>query len=127
MNRWMMIFSFSVALMSASLLGAAGCGSSTDGGGGSCAASTPSSCPGDAPSYANDVAPIFKSKCETCHAPGGQQASQPLQTYSDVSALSAAMKTRVGDCTMPPADAAALTADEADTILAWLVCGAADN
>jgi hypothetical protein len=37
------------------------------------------------------------------------------------------MLGKVGSCCMPPLDAAALTDQDRETLLAWLICGAPDN
>lgn len=125
MKRWMMISGISAAAALSVLLGAAGCGSGETGD--NCAAETPGSCPSTPPSYKTNVAPILQSRCTSCHSPTGSQSAQPLDTYAGVKAESGQMKERVTNCTMPPAGSMQLTAEEANTILGWLVCGAQDN
>lgn len=126
MKRWTMMLSFSAMMACAALLGAAGCGSSTEGGG-DCAATTPSSCPSSPPSYKTDVAPILQSRCTSCHSSGGSQPDPLLDTYAGVKAEINEVKNEVAGCEMPPAGSTALTEAEANTILAWIVCGAQDN
>jgi uncharacterized membrane protein len=116
--RWMLVI---VAVAVAA--GPAACGSE----GGSCEDVTPASCPEGAPSYASDVAPLLQKYCTKCHAPGGEQSSIPFDTLSGVQAYKAEMQHELGECEMPPAGDSQPSAAEREKILAWLVCGAADN
>src|SRR5580698_1354641 len=51
--------------------------------------------------FAKDVAPIFREKCETCHRPG-QGAPMNLQTYAEVRPWARSIKERVATRNMPP-------------------------
>ncbi len=51
--------------------------------------------------FAKDVAPIFRAKCETCHRPG-QGAPMNLQTYTAVRPWAKSIKERVATRQMPP-------------------------
>jgi len=108
-------------------LGAAlvGCGGPRTNG--DCPNDLPKSCPSAAPSYQTTVAPIINLRCITCHSPGGQEASRPLQTYSQVYSERSAVLNQVYACNMPPASAAKPTEEERQALLTWLVCGAPQN
>lgn len=73
------------------------------------------------------MAPIINLRCVTCHSPGGQEASRPLQTYAQVYAERSAVLNQVYACNMPPTTAAKPTEQERQALLAWLVCGAPQN
>src|SRR5437870_3837862 len=85
------------------------------------------------PTFARDVAPIFYSKCVTCHR-AGEIGPMPLITYEEVRPWARAIERRVGDGTMPPWHAEApdgtfanerkLTAEEKDVIARWVAGGA---
>jgi uncharacterized membrane protein len=81
-------------------------------------------CPSPAPTYSVDVAPIIERRCLQCHAPGGQQAVVPFQTYDQVQARSAGIKVWLGSCLMPPADQPQPTLEERRAVLGWIACGA---
>jgi uncharacterized membrane protein len=93
----------------------------------SCPNDLPPSCPSAAPSYQAAVSPIINLRCVTCHSPGGQEASRPLQTYSQVYSERSAVLNQVYACNMPPGSAAQPTAQEREALLGWLVCGAPQN
>jgi mono/diheme cytochrome c family protein len=87
-----------------------------------------------APSFANDVAPIFNRSCVICHRPG-EAAPMSLMTYEDVRPWARSIRQRVSHREMPPwsADATAsakfkndprLSAAEIQTIVAWVDAGA---
>jgi uncharacterized membrane protein len=88
-----------------------------------CPVTPPTVCPAPAPSYA-DVAPIFESRCVTCHA-GKPQGSWALTSYSHVASWQDTIRTNVRDCTMPPTDAGvpAMPLEERLAILTWIHCG----
>jgi hypothetical protein len=78
--------------------------------------------------YAKDVAPILKAHCQECHRPG-TVAPFALQTYKQVASRAKTVAEVVTDGRMPPWHAApeyqfsnhrALSADERETLLAWL-------
>jgi hypothetical protein len=74
---------------------------------GGCGAEAPATCPSPIPSYATDVVPIFDEKCNNCK----------VQILQDIES-----------CTMPPLDGGTtLSAEERETVLGWLVCGAPNN
>ena len=107
-----------------------GCTSSdspADAGASSCPSDLPSACPSPPPSYAKDVAPIFARRCVVCHSEGGVEAERDYTTYDRIHQLRTDILTQVYACRMPPADAAAPTLAERETLLGWLVCGAPNN
>jgi hypothetical protein len=78
--------------------------------------------------FAKDVAPILKARCQECHRPGAV-APFPLQTYEQLKSRTRAVAEVVADGRMPPWHAApefefenrrALTEDERETLLSWL-------
>jgi hypothetical protein len=93
----------------------------------SCPNDLPPSCPSAVPSYQTTVAPIINLRCVTCHSPGGQEASRPLQTYTQVYSERSAVLNQVYACNMPPGTAAKPTEPEREALLTWLVCGAPQN
>jgi mono/diheme cytochrome c family protein len=117
--------------LAALVLIAAGCGD-----GGACPNDLPAECPSDAPGYAATIAPIVKTRCLGCHAPGGQAADKPLGTWDDVHARRSAVLNQVYSCSMPPTEGgplgmpstgSGLTDAERAALLGWLVCGAPND
>jgi hypothetical protein len=51
--------------------------------------------------FAKDVAPIFREKCETCHRPG-QGTPMSLQTYQEARPWARSIKEHVATRNMPP-------------------------
>ncbi len=84
--------------------------------------------------YAKDAAPIIQKRCQECHRPG-EAAPFPLLTYDDARKRTARIREAVLEERMPPWHAdprhgkflheRRLTADERDTLLAWIDQGAA--
>ncbi len=87
------------------------------------------------PTYAHDVAPILRAKCENCHRPG-EVAPFSLQTYTQASARATYIKRYTQNLQMPPwkpapgydefQDAAnrTLTDKERATLASWADAGA---
>ena len=87
------------------------------------------------PTYAKDVAPIFREKCEACHRPG-YIAPMSLQTYTESRPWARSIKNRVEARQMPPwhidktvgiqsfQNDRSLTNAEIDTIARWVDGGA---
>lgn len=99
-----------------------------DGGPEACPSDLPAACPSPAPGYDAAVLPVLARRCWGCHGDGGLEvASRDLGTYDAVFRQRSAVLNQVYGCLMPPADAAALSADERAAILGWLVCGAPQN
>lgn len=85
------------------------------------------------PTYARDVAPIFRIACEECHRPG-QIAPMSLLDYDSVRPWAKSIRRAVADRVMPPWPAAhdgprfandrSLSDADLATILAWIDAGA---
>jgi len=86
--------------------------------------------------FSHDVAPIFYTKCVTCHRPG-EVAPMSLITYRDVRPWASAIREKVTARVMPPWHAdrqygsfrndLSLTQREIDTIAAWVSSGASEG
>jgi hypothetical protein len=95
----------------------------------SCSASIPKNCP-SAPSYANEIEPLVKRTCVTCHAINGSASDRDLSTYKNLTKLETTSLVQVADCLMPPSDAGAdamLSPEERTELLQWFVCGSPNN
>jgi len=57
--------------------------------------------PADTPTFAKDVAPIFQSKCQSCHEPGSI-APMSLITYDEARPWAKSIRARVSGRQMPP-------------------------
>ena len=87
------------------------------------------------PTYAQDVAPIFREKCEACHRPG-YIAPMSLQTYAESRPWARSIKNRVETRQMPPwhiddsvgiqsfQNDRSLSREQIDTIVRWVDGGA---
>jgi hypothetical protein len=85
--------------------------------------------------FARDVAPIFQTKCQTCHHPG-TSAPMSLVTYEDVRPWARAIQQRVASRDMPPwhldktvgirgyKNDRSLTDAEISTVVRWVEGGA---
>jgi hypothetical protein len=85
--------------------------------------------------YAKDVAPIMRAKCENCHHVGAG-APMPLTTYEEARPWARSIKNRVANREMPPwhldktvgirsyKNDISLTDKEIDTIVKWVDAGA---
>jgi len=94
-----------------------------------CTATLPDSadCATAAPSYATDIAPLVKTHCSDCHFTGNRNSTVVLETGAQVQKNSRLVEAQLYRCAMPPADGTALTDDEREMFLKWIVCGAPDN
>jgi hypothetical protein len=94
----------------------------------SCPRDLPMTCPMPAPSFSGQVHAIYQTKCQACHAPGGQEATKPFTTLAQIRAEPlSTMVSQVYNCVMPLAGAPPLTGDERQALLGWLVCMEPDN
>ena len=92
-----------------------------------CPRPLPSTCPA-APSFGEVIEPLIERRCLVCHGPGGQAyPARDLTSYDRVYRQRTEIISQVYNCRMPPQDGVPLTADELDTLLLWLTCGAPDN
>lgn len=88
-----------------------------------CDMSLPTSCPDDAPRYAQ-VQPIFDEYCSGCHGKDWTGA-WPLDTYSHVADWADIIQGELLRCSMPPADAGvAFPAEKRRMLMTWIGCGA---
>jgi hypothetical protein len=87
---------------------------------------TPDACPvTPPPSYTTDIVPILNAKCNNCHVAGEDDAPWPLTEYEHVRDWRLTILQQIVNCEMPPPDdPTKLTADEEETLVAWLACGA---
>jgi len=93
-----------------------------------CPRDLPSSCELPAPSWMNVVQPIIVQRCNDCHGGGGvEQAAFDFSTYQGVRKAFGSVLNNVYGCQMPPPDAGALTSEQRQALLAWLVCAAPNN
>jgi len=86
-----------------------------------CAVDAPTACPPTPPRFA-DVEPIIQARCINCHY-GAIGGPWPLIGYDHVADWQDTIRDQILACSMPPADAGALSDDERDAILVWLRCG----
>jgi hypothetical protein len=87
-----------------------------------CPTDVPETCVQPSPTFTADVLPILNQRCSSCHVP--DSGVWPLDTYTHVADWQASLVYDILNCTMPPADAGTLPANERDTILNWVACGA---
>jgi hypothetical protein len=87
-------------------------------------------CPSPPPDWETDVQPLFVTYSAQCHGDGGiEQAMFDYTTYQGVYGHRSQILTEVYECQMPPYDASPPTAafpsaQERQTFISWLVCGA---
>jgi mono/diheme cytochrome c family protein len=90
--------------------------------------------PAKAVTFTKDVAPIFQSKCESCHRTDGM-APMSLVSYEDARPWAKSIASRVGARQMPPwhidktvgiqkfKNDRSLNDDQIDTIVQWVAAG----
>lgn len=106
-----------LTLVVVNALGLAAC----DSPGTTCPNDLPAACPSSPPSYAQ-VAPIFQSKCQSCHSAGGTAPDRFFDTYDQIAAQQSATLDQIYSCKMPPAGFPTLSDAERQLVLSWLVC-----
>lgn len=78
------------------------------------------------PTYTANIKSIIDGNCVSCHSPGGENSSVPLQTYAQVSGKSSVIKTRiekpVGDPQVMP-KGGKLSQANIDLINKWITAG----
>lgn len=121
------LFSLAVAAMFAlglacSSPSASGSSSGDDAGSTCPTGDLPQSCPSPAPTYAEDIAPIFQAKCNVCHGPGGEAKEKPFTTYDEIKKDRTTCLDEIYGCKMPPAETYVLSADERKALLSWFIC-----
>jgi hypothetical protein len=93
----------------------------------SCHHATPQ-CVGPPPTYTADVRPILERRCFKCHAGEGVAADE--HNFSHVETLRAqkrALANEIGACAMPPSSEPPVPDAEAEVLLRWVACGAAEG
>jgi len=123
-----------LASISSSLAGAAGCGESPapeasgaaveDAVHASCVGSAPTAC-ATASAHYTDVAPIFQKSCNPCHGDDAPDGTWPLTGYGDVYPWASLIRQDLCANAMPPADGGIpIAASDRLAVLAWIQCGA---
>lgn len=102
---------------------------SCSGGDDSSTTETPPPAGGDVvtnPTYTANIKAIIDANCVSCHAPGGENSTVPLQTYAQVSAKAADIKIRIekpaGDPLVMP-KGGKLSQAKIDLINKWIANG----
>jgi hypothetical protein len=103
-----------------------------DGGAATCP-TVSTDCPQPPPSWSKDVQPLVQTYCVSCHSDGGLGESlADLTSYTNVFKNRTEVLQQVYHCYMPNQDASTppppvLTADQRETIVAWIACNAPNN
>lgn len=118
------------AALGSVLLAASGCSGEApraDLGSSLCPNDLPPSCPPSFPSYQADIAPLLKRSCTECHSATGTVPNRPLDNYNSVYAQRQGVLTQVYACRMPPPGSPAMSLEDRQQLLTWLVCKAPNN
>jgi uncharacterized membrane protein len=86
------------------------------------------SCAGLPATYVADVRPLLERRCFACHANGGVAAED--HDFSRVETLRAQRQSitdEIAERVMPPKGRPQLTDPEAELLLRWAACGAAER
>ena len=89
---------------------------------------TSTSCTGPQVTYVADVRPVLQKRCFACHAGSGPAAEE--HDFTRAETLRAQRHQLVDDVTahaMPPQGRPPLAEAEAETLLRWAACGAAER
>ena len=93
-----------------------------------CPGVTAKSCPDDVPSYDDEIAPLMKARCQTCHAPENDSGLWSLGDLDSVRDWRNTILQQIRSCAQPPPDSGVyLSARERHALETWLVCGAPNN
>ncbi len=86
-------------------------------------------CDTTAVSFSADVQPIINTNCISCHAPGGQQETQPLTTYSEIKVFAENGKLieRTNNSSLPMPPTGLMVECNRDFLKAWVNAGAPNN
>ena len=105
------------------------CSKSSDGGGGGNGGGGGGvNCSGVASAFAANVNPIIQNSCATdatCHGAGSVNGPGPLLNYTQIFNARVAIKTSVGNGTMPKTGT--LTTAQKNSIICWVDGGAPNN
>jgi len=84
-------------------------------------------CTGVASAFAANVNPIIQSNCAiaTCHDAGSLNGPGPLLTYNQIFNARAAIKTAVGNGSMPKTGS--ITVAQKNSIICWVDAGGPNN
>ena len=102
--------------------------SSSSTGGSSSGGGSSSSCTGVPNKFGADVNPIIQSTCASdvsCHGAGSVNGPGPLQNYTQIFNARTAIKTQVGNGTMPKTGS--ITTAQKNSIICWIDGGALNN
>ena len=103
-------------------------GGTTDNGGGGGGGGSTVNCTGVPASFSANVNPIIQSTCATdasCHGAGSPNGPGPLLTYTQISNARIAIKTAVGNGSMPKTGS--LTTAQKNSIICWVDSGGPNN
>ena len=107
----------------------AACSKSSDGGGGgNGGGGGGTNCNGVPSAFAANVSPIIQNSCATdatCHGAGSVNGPGPLLNYTQVFNARVAIKTAVGNGTMPKTGS--LTTAQKNSIICWVDAGGPNN
>jgi hypothetical protein len=123
-NTFLVIVAAFLIMASCSKGGAGGGGGNGGGGGGG---GGTVNCTGVASAFAANVNPIIQSSCAiaTCHDAGSINGPGPLLTYNQIFNARVAIKTAVGNGTMPKTGS--ITAAQKNSIICWVDAGGPNN
>src|SRR5258705_5915728 len=103
-------------------------GSGNGGGGGGTGGGGSVNCTGVASAFAANVNPIIQSTCATdanCHGSGSVNGPGSLLTYNDIFSARIAIKTAVGNGSMPKTGS--ITTAQKNSIICWVDAGRPNN
>jgi hypothetical protein len=95
--------------------------------------------PKSPPSFTSDVVPIIQARCTPCHVAGGiSDKIYDFSTYAHVVNAQTSILNQLSLCAMPPihgntmygiepGTVPGLSADQANTFVDWIECGAPNN
>jgi len=104
------------------------CSKSSEGGGGGNGGGGGVNCSGVPSAFAANVNPVIQSTCATdasCHGSGSINGPGPLLNYTQIFNARVAIKTSVGNGTMPKTGT--LTTAQKNSIICWVDSGAPNN
>ena len=106
-----------------------GASSCSDPSSGTCPSEQPT-CANNAPSYEDEIAPIFAEHCRECHSPGGlAERKKRFDDYAQVKDAAGTIYRNVYGCVMPkqPEPQPPFSLEDRQKLLLWLKCDAPNN